>query len=229
MMKPVLLPAIVALAFASPLAARAADLPADTPAAYAPEPVQSRFFVRAGVSGLLLNESASVRALGSRIPGATINIEPQVTASLEVGYFFSPNFAIEVTGGAPPKARIDGAGSIGTVGRLGSIIYGPTTATLQYHFLGLGRLQPYVGVGPAALFVFSEKDGAARNLKVDPAAGVVGQIGANYMLDAHWGVFGDVKAAWLGTKARGYLGGVPIKANVRLDPVVVSTGLIYKF
>jgi outer membrane protein len=228
-MKPVLLTAVVALAFTSPLAASAADLPAETPAAYASEPIQGQFFVRAGVTGLILNESASVRALGSRIPGATITIEPQVTASLEVGYFISPNFAIEVTGGAPLKARIDGAGSIGTVGRLGSIIYGPTTATVQYHFLGLGRLQPYVGIGPAAMFVFSEKDGAARNLKLDSSAGVVGQIGANYMLDAHWGVFGDVKAAWLGTQARGYLGAVPIKANVRLDPVVLSTGLLYKF
>ena len=228
-MKTVLLPAVVALAFTGPPAASAADLPAQTLAASAFEPVQSRFFVRAGVAGLIFNESASVRAFGSRIPGATINIEPQITASLAAGYFFSPNFAIEVTGGAPPKAQIDGAGSIGAGGRLGSIIYGPTTVTVQYHFLGLGRLQPYVGIGPAAVFVFSEKDGAARKLEVDSAAGVVGQIGANYMLDAHWGVFGDVKAAWFGTQARGYLGTAPIKANVRFDPVVVSTGLIYKF
>lgn len=228
-MKPFSLPVCLAVALAAPTTGRAADLPIETPRVVAAPSMQGQFFVRAGIAGLFLNESASIHALGSRIPGATINIEPQYTASLEAGYFFSPNFAIAVTGGAPPKARIDAAGTVSPVGRLGSIIYGPTTVTAQYHFLGFGRLQPYVGIGPAALFVFSEKDGAARNLKVDSSVGVVGQIGANYMLDDHWGVFGDVKAAWLGTEARGFLGPVPIKANVRLDPVVVSTGLIYKF
>ena len=227
-MKPFSSTVCLAFALAVPTMGRAADLPVEAPGIDAAL-VQGRFFVRAGIAGLFLNESASVRALGSRIPGATINIEPQYTASLEAGYFFNPNFAIAVTGGAPPKARIEGAGSVASVGRLGSIIYGPTTVTVQYHFLGLGRLQPYVGIGPAAMFVFSEKDGAARSLKVDASVGVVGQIGVNYMLDDHWGVFGDVKAAWLGTEARGFLGPVPIKANVRLDPVVVSTGLLYKF
>ena len=228
-MKPNSILVCLALALAVPTAGRAADLPTEMPSIDGIASVQGRFFVRAGIAGLFLNESASVHALGSKIPGATIDIEPQYTASLEAGYFFNPNFAIVVTGGAPPKARIDGAGTISSVGRLGSIIYGPTTVTVQYHILGFGRLQPYVGIGPAAMFVFSEKDGAARSLKVDSSVGVVGQIGVNYMLDEHWGIFGDVKAAWLGTQARGYIGPVPIKADVRLDPVVVSTGLLYKF
>lgn len=228
-MKPYLLYACLTLALSASVEVRAADLPSSPLTTDVVDSGQGRFFVRVGIAGLFLNESASVYAAGSKIPGATINIEPQYTAQIEAGYFFGPNFAIEVTGGAPPKARIDAAGSIGAVGRLGSIIYGPTTATLQYHFTGFGRLQPYVGVGPAAIFVFSEKDGAASNLKVDSAVGVTGQIGANYMLDDHWGIFGDVKAVWLGTQARGYLGPAPIKANVRLDPAVVSTGLLYKF
>ncbi|MCJ2009597.1 OmpW/AlkL family protein [Methylobacterium sp. J-092] len=230
-MKPFAPIAGTALLLATAMAARAADLPASAPsfASVIDTSTADRFFIRAGIVGLVLNESASIGAMGAKIPGATIGIEPQVTASLEAGYYITPNVAIAVTGGLPPKAVIEAAGTIAPLGRLGSIVYGPTTATLQYHVLGFGRLQPYVGIGPAVLFVFSEKDGAAQRLRVDSSVGVVGQIGANYMFDAHWGIFGDVKAAWLGTEARGFLGPVPIKAEVRLDPVTFSAGLIHRF
>ena len=218
-----------AIILVTSMASWAADLPVPPSGTVIDTSAANRFFVRVGVVGLVLNESASISAMGAKIPGATIGIESQVTASLEAGYFLSPNLAIAITGGLPPKAVIEAAGSVGPLGRLGSIVYGPTTTTIQYHILGLGRLQPYVGIGPAVLFVFSEKDGAAQRLRVDSSVGVVGQVGANYMLDAHWGIFGDVKAAWLGTQARGFLGPVPIKAEVRLDPVTFSAGLIHRF
>ena len=228
-MKPLLLPVCLVISIAVPALGRAADVSIERLESGASDAVQNQFYLRVGVAGLFLNESASVHAFGSRVRGATIDIEPQYTFSLEAGYFLTPNIAVAVTAGAPPKAIIEGAGSIGQVGRLGSIITGPTTITVQYHFLEFGRLQPYVGIGPAVNFVFSEKDRAVRDLKVDTSVGVVGQIGANYMLDEHWGIFADVKAAWLGTRTHGFLGSAPIKADVRLDPVVVSTGIIYRF
>ena len=217
--------------FGGSLAAQAADPSAPTGSPlHSGDWAAARFFVHAGFSGLFLNEGASVRAFGAKIPGATISIPEQYTFGLEAGYFVTPRFAIAVSGGVPPTARINGAGTVAAVGRLGSILYGPTAVTAQYHFTDFGPFQPYLGVGPTVMFVFSEKDGALKNLKVDSSVGVVGQLGTNYMFNETWGVFVDLKLAYLRTQAKGLLlGATPIKANVRLDPAVVSAGLNYKF
>lgn len=79
------------------------------------------------------------------------------------------------------------------------------------------------------MMVFSERDGALNHVKVEPALGVSGQFGANYMLTPNWGVFADLKYAYLRTKSRGYLGLTPVSADVKLDPFVFSTGVTYKY
>ena len=53
------------------------------------------------------------------------------------------------------------------IGRLGETTYGPMALTAHYHFTGLGRLQPYVGVGAAFMYVFDEKDGLMGQLNLD--------------------------------------------------------------
>ncbi len=49
------------------------------------------------------------------------------------------------------------------------------------------------------------------------------------MINRHWGAFFDVKKAFLRTTATGDLGGVPVRAKVVLDPLVVHSGLTYRF
>src|SRR3712207_3799795 len=91
------------------------------------------------------------------------------------------------------------------------------TLTAHYHFMGLGRLQPYVGLGPAFMYVFDEKDGVMSHLRVQNAAGFAFQVGADLMVTEHWGVFVDVKKAILRTEAKGVYGGVPVNADVKLE------------
>jgi outer membrane protein len=79
------------------------------------------------------------------------------------------------------------------------------------------------------MYVFDEKDGLLSDLKVRHTMGVAFQAGVDLMLDDHWGVFLDVKKAILRTEASGYLGPAPIKADVRLDPLVLHAGLTYRF
>jgi outer membrane protein len=66
-------------------------------------------------------------------------------------------------------------------------------------------------------------------LEIDNAAGVALQAGADFMIDNHWGLFVDVKKAYLRTEARGFLGPAPVKADVTLDPAVVHAGVTYRF
>jgi outer membrane protein len=93
----------------------------------------------------------------------------------------------------------------------------------------LGRFQPYVGVGPAFTYVFDNNDGLLGDLKVKNTVGVAFQAGTDIMINRNWGVFVDVKKALLRTTATGFLGTYPVKADVKLDPLVLSGGLTYRF
>ena len=194
------------------------------------EPAQTGyFFVHAGVAGLALDEGAEIYAGGYRIPKGDISVESHVTFAVEAGYMFTPNIGVSFTGGFPPSVKIEAAGSMLGMGRVGATTYGPMTLTAHYHFTELGRLQPYVGIGAAFMHVFDETDGLMGKLSLDDAMGVAFQIGADYMITDHWGVFVDVKKAILRTQATGYLGPAPIKADVKLDPLVLHTGVTLRF
>jgi outer membrane protein len=187
------------------------------------------FFVHAGVAGLDLDEGADIYAGGYRIPKGDISVKEHLTFAVEAGYMFTPNIGISFTGGFPPSVKIEAAGSMEGMGRVGATTYGPMTLTAHYHFTELGRLQPYVGIGAAFMHVFDETDGLMGSLSLDNAMGVAFQVGADYMITDHWGIFVDVKKAILRTQATGYLGPAPIRAEVKLDPLVLHTGVTLRF
>ena len=79
------------------------------------------------------------------------------------------------------------------------------------------------------MIVVKTIDGSRTNAKLNPAAGLAAQIGAQYMVADRWGVFADVKKTYLRTTAKGYFGLTPIKGAVTLDPLVVSAGVAFRF
>lgn len=223
---------IAAAAAAAASQATAADLLTKPELRLAPkvEPVSlPSWYVHAGVGGIFLSESAKIKAGGSPLLGANVKIDSQITPVVEVGYFVTPNIAVSLTGGLPPKINIEGKGAIAGLGTLGSAVYGPATLTAHYHFMDLGNIQPYVGAGIAYMKIFSTKDRALANLKADDAFGAVLQAGVDIMVSRNWGAFVDVKKAWLRTDSTGTLGGVPIATKLTLDPLVVHSGVTYRF
>ena len=216
-----ILPALLALCGT----AHAAD-PAFKPAAPAKIP---SWFLHVGVGGIILDESAKMNVGGSPLPNASIEIAPQVTPIIEAGYFFTPNFAVSFTGGLPPKITIKGTGAAAGLGTLGTAIYGPTTLTAHYHFTNFGRFQPYVGAGIAYMKIFSTKDRGLSDLKIDDAFGPALQIGADFMINDNWSAFIDVKKAFIKTIATGNIGTIPTRSKATIDPLVISTGIGYRF
>jgi outer membrane protein len=188
-----------------------------------------RFYIHAGPAGLLYSEGAKMRAAGTPIPGADVRIPNSLTFAIEAGYFFTPNFAVGFAGGFPPLVKVEAKGSINGLGTLGKVAGGPTALTAQYHFTGMGNFQPYVGVGPSLMIIFRDQDGVVTDLKTDHALGVAAQVGFNYMFNENWGVFFDAKKVYLRAKTAGNLGPAPIKATVTLDPLVLHTGVTYRF
>lgn len=209
-------------------AAFAADLPRAAVLPPAPS-FLSGFFIHAGPGGLVLSESARISLGGNRVQGGSIQVDPQLSPVVEVGYFLNQNFAVSFTGGYPPTVDVMGKGVVAGLGRMGTMTYGPATLTAHYHFTGFGRIQPYIGAGPTFMYVFNTRDGALSNFQVSNALGFAAQVGVDIMINDNWGAFIDVKKAYLRTTSTGTLGGAPTKSKAVLDPLVIHTGISYRF
>ena len=219
------------------------------------EPIQPLgFFVRLGVV-YAINTSASTidftpapGAPLTRMPGAGAKIGNVGTLGVEVGYFVTQNISLDVAGGLPQWAHDDitnvpaavtaatgGALTSGTT--LSKVMPSAIPVTLNYHFMGWGAFQPYVGAGFAPVFSFNTHDRFATGVSVQPTVGAVLVAGADVMIDRHWGVTFNVKklfASVTATNSSNVVGaaiGAPLpgKQTISFQPWILSTGVTYRF
>jgi outer membrane protein len=221
---------LIAACFASGATAFAADytLRPSIPAEADPSPA-GKFYIHAGPAGIVLSEGAKISVGGAHVAGGNISVKPQASFVVEAGYFINRNFVVSITGGWPPRAHVKAAGSIRNFGKLGIATYGPATLTAHYHFTSFGRFQPYIGMGPTFLIPILNQDRLVTNLNLQSSLGFAVQIGFDYMINERWGVFFDLKKAYLRSKATGVLNGAPLAAKVKFDPLVLHTGVTYRF
>lgn len=195
-----------------------------------PAPVQDPlWYVRVGLGGVVFDSGASIRTPYGPVTGASATADNNLTALFEIGYFVSDAVAVSLTGGYPPTTTLTGTGTAAALGALGDVTYGPATLTAHYHFKGFGPWQPYLGAGVGYAIIFNSSDGAVKNLNVSGAPAFVLQAGVDYIIDRNWAVFVDVKKLFLSVNASGTLGPTPVRADVTLDPLVLFTGIAYRF
>ena len=161
-------------------AVHAADLP--NPSAAPPSPVPEaapHWYAKLGALGALDQSWSSLFAqqvAGVVVPGIGLvpvsGFGPQVslvgrgatyssvfTASLQAGYFFTPNWSLEVSSGVPLWLTIKITGFSATPpfsgAVLGKLLPGAVPVTGVYHFTQFGVLQPYLGGGIVPSFAAS--------------------------------------------------------------------------
>ncbi|MCJ2050661.1 OmpW/AlkL family protein [Methylobacterium sp. J-070] len=206
----------------------AAD-PADTGARTVPAVAPPSFYLHVGLAGIFNDPGARISLASTPVPGAAVKIGDRATPAAEAGYFLTPDIAMSVSGGVPPLSKVEASGALSGSGTIGKSRGGPFSATVHYHFDGLGALRPYVGAGVAALLIFADEDRLVRRYRTDDAVGPVLQAGFDLMFDSHWGVFLDIKKGFVTTTSRGYLSGLPVRSSVSLDPVVLHSGVTYRY
>lgn len=220
--------AAIAASTMAAASASAADLAPSMAVATSPLGLPT-FYLHVGLAGLFNEPSVRISVAGAPIPGAAVKIEERATIAAEAGYFVTSRIAVSISGGFPPISKIEAAGSLNGLGAIGKTQGGPVAATVHYHFDGFGAFQPYLGTGIAALLVFGDEDRLLRHYGTENAVGPVLQAGFDLMVDERWGVFFDVKKAFVTTNTRGYLSGLPVRSTVSLDPLVLHSGLTYRF
>jgi outer membrane protein len=189
-----------------------------------------RWFARVGVLDARYHSGADIAANGEVLPGATAHVSNNVTLTFDVGYEITNDLAVMLMVGIPPKPTITGEQTVSALGELGKVRYGPAILTTHYRFPKLGPLRPYAGLGVAYAIILKEHDASVSHLEVHNNWGLVLQAGAEYGLGSRRELFVDFKQLWLAVDAHGLLaGGVPVTANVRLDPTLISAGIRFHF
>ena len=243
----------------------AADLTANPPAApLSPVPEATlRWFVRLGALGVIDQSWSSLFAqpvAEVAVPGIGLipvaGFGPQLrlvgrgatysnffSASVQAGYFFTPNWSLEISGGAPVwvTVKITGFSATAPVSGtiLGYLLGAAAPITAVYHFTQFGAFQPYLGGGIVPTFALAVRDGFNTGGSFEPSLGLVLQGGADYMFNRNWGVFFDVKKLFVQSitgKSTGVnlgppIGTIPDAATIKTNfqPWLFATGVTYRF
>jgi outer membrane protein len=245
-------------------AACAADLTSSAPV-QEPAPILpslSGWYVKAGAMGVWSRSSSNLysQALAEvpvpggflpigvgppvQVPGRSAYYSNIFTAAVMGGYYFTPNWSVEVEGGFPVWSDVHVTGPVppgggppaGTL--LAKVMPAGIPITGVYHFTQFGGFQPYLGAGVLPTFALAVRDGYVTGGSYQPALGVVVQGGFDYMFDKHWGVFFDAKqsVASASGSASGINVGPPLGIisasswiKTTAKPVSFSTGITYRF
>lgn len=205
----------------------AADL-TPAPAATTQAPDFHRWYVDVGGAWIGFATAGKFTVGGAPLPGSA-KIPPVGTVGIGAGYFITKDISVHLLGGYPPEINLIGKG--GAVDGLlaGRATGAPALLTLDYHFNQFGAFQPFVGAGLSYLIVFSTKDAALSDEKVDNHFGSGIRAGFDYMLNDHWGLTASAQKVFVSTNGTASLGGAPVLTKVRLDPTVVMAGITYRF
>ena len=190
----------------------------------------SSWFVRIAGLGAFYHSSAEITTHGQLLPGASANVTDNATVTLDVGHDISNNISVVLMVGVPPRPRINGRGTVETLGQLGQVRYGPVILTGRYSIRSWGSFRPYAGTGVAYAIILKNYDAAVARLDVHNHFGFALQTGAEWSVGGNWEIFADFKQLWLAVNAKGFLAGrVPVKAHVTLNPSLVSLGVKLRF
>lgn len=193
---------------------------AATEALASPSPWQ----IRLRGLGVITHDSGSVDGAA----GSDLSYSDSVIPELDISYYLTDNIAAELILGTT-YANIYGEGILSPLGKLGKTWVLPPTLTLQYHFTDFGAFKPYVGAGVNYTMFYSQKGDAASSLDVKNTFGTALQVGADYMVNEHWGVNFDVKKLFLNADFDATVGGSAVSGKAKLDPWLIGAGVTYRF
>lgn len=189
-----------------------------------------RWAVSLNATHVFVEEDApDITLAGGPVPGSNVRIGNATSATVDIGYFFTPNIAADLFLGVPATAEIDGAGPLEPIGTLAKVNYGPVILSAQYHFNNLGKVHPYLGVGVGRIVFLNERDRALANFSIDDSWAPAAQVGVRYELDTAWMLNADVRYVPFSTHATGSLGGVPVRTSLDIDPILANVGVSYRF
>lgn len=158
--------------------------------------------------------------------GLGLSIDDKVIPEVDVSYFVTPQFAVELVLTYPQKHTISSNGV-----EIGSLKHLPPTLTAQYHVTTLGAFKPYVGAGlnytRFSDVQFNPAVQAALQPSIDKNSfGWALQAGFDWALNDRVVLNLDIKKVQIRTDVSSF----GVKAGeFKVDPLLVGVGVGYRF
>ncbi|HKO54930.1 MAG TPA: OmpW family outer membrane protein [Thermoanaerobaculia bacterium] len=180
------------------------------------------------------NSSGTFNAASPNQP-FDISFDGELGYGAAVNVFFGDAISIEFAGssvnqGVSFPGRVRPAGS--SQSDLKMI---PLTAVLQWHFIPTGRIDPYIGAG-AAYILFddiqnpSDLGSGVQRINFKDDVGLALNAGIGIGLTDHFGITVDGKYVPIKSSATAvFVTGPDTEARVKINPVIFSAGLTFKF
>lgn len=187
------------------------------------------WLVRVGIADLDNMNGLDLSVAGQPVPGAALHWKPIYTPIAEIGYSFVEDWSAVLTVGFPPSFGAYAGGSIASYGKLESVTFGPTALTIQYQPFHTGFFRPYVGVGGSYMIIFRTSAATVQNPGLSNDLAPAFEVGSDFAVSEDYGLFAEVKKAFLQSDTTGTIGGYPLTGKANLDPWVFSTGVTLHF
>jgi len=158
--------------------------------------------------------------------GLGLSIDDKVIPEVDISYFVTPQFAVELVLTYPQKHTISSNGVA-----IGSLKHLPPTLTAQYHVTTLGAFKPYVGAGinytRFSDVQFDPAVQAALQPSIDKSSfGFALQAGFDWALNDRVVLNFDIKKVQIRTDVSSF----GVKAGeFKVDPLLIGVGVGYRF
>ncbi len=118
-----------------------------------------------------------------------------------------------------------------TVADLGYAQIYPVTAVLQWHMLEGTALRPYIGAGAGYVILrdIAKPTSGLGDVKFDNPIGLVVDGGLEISLSKRWSVLGDARYTPIESRSYATFIGTSSKATIHVKPLIVSTGIAFRF
>lgn len=152
--------------------------------------------------------------------GLDLAINNRWIPEVDISYFFTPQFALELVLTYPQKHDLNAGGT-----KIGSLKHLPPTLLAQYRFTGLGPVVPYVGAGLNYTRFSSVELPAGVSIDKN-SFGLALQAGLDIPLDSQLSLNVDVKKVQIRTDVSA--GGAEL-GKFKVDPWLLGVGVGWKF
>ncbi len=186
---------------------------------------------------LILDAEGVHRSSRSMFEPDSVRYEPRFDNGDGIGgginFFLSDRVSLEVKVAAlQSRLHIRRSGSdFISVGDLGLAQIYPITALLQWHMLDGTGVRPYVGVGAGHVILrnIDKRTAGVSGARFEDPTGLVVDGGLEFSLSRRWSALVDARYTPIETRSRVTFPGTGSSARIDVKPLIVSTGIAFRF